>query len=78
MPTTQGLGVKLRLRPLRGKTYETKEYGPAVFIEQIFLHSKLYDKKDGKQFTVLTEELNLPIIDTKDYEKIPDEKYRGA
>lgn len=66
----------MRLRPLRGQTYETVEGHMIRFIEnKNGICSVLFG--DEPMSHIHISEIALPIINTKDYEKIPDEKYRG-
>ena len=68
--------MRMRLRPLRGQTYETRDGNKVIFLEK---------QKDGmarivgeSSFTsvIKMDDLVLPIIDTKDYEKIAEDKKR--
>ena len=69
--------MKMRLKPLRGKKYATQDYGDVTFLETVAGDAcKIYSSTE-KILIIPLENLSLPIIDTKDYEKIPDEKYRG-
>lgn len=75
--------MKLRLKPLRGQTYPSIT-GDVVYLEQPhqllkhFMDDPMIKVlKEGTIITIPKSALVLPIIDTKDYEKIPDEKYKG-
>jgi hypothetical protein len=65
--------MKMRLKPLRGQTYKTEGGNEVVFIcKTSDGYSVLF-----KDIYVHVSDLVLPIIDTKDYEKIPEKKYKG-
>lgn len=67
--------MKMRLKPLRGQMCESTE-GPVKFLEQVADdHCKVLF--NDALHIISMAQLDLPIIDTKDYEKIPDEKYKG-
>lgn len=63
----------MRLKPLRGQTYEVENLGPSIFLEMLSDKKlcKMVTSQNGLQ-AVEIEKLNLPIIDTKDYEKIEE------
>jgi len=69
--------MKMRLKPLRGKVYDSA-WGFIQFIEPVRgsrgLCRVLMKEKIEE---VDVDGIRLPIIDTKDYEKIADEKYHG-
>lgn len=69
--------MKLRLRPLRGQTYKTHgKFASVTFIEKTYGGmAKVYH--DGGIIIIHSSNLDLPIIDTKDYEKIEGTKYKG-
>ena len=64
--------MKMRLKPLRGQTY-----GLYRFLEIAGKDKARVITPNDSIITVDIDELNLPIIDTRDYEKIADEKYKG-
>jgi hypothetical protein len=69
--------MKMRLKPLRGQFYKSSR-GEIQFIEKINgLHGlcKVFQGLDIFQIPI--GDIVLPIIDTKDYEKIEDVKYKG-
>lgn len=69
--------MKMRLRPLRGQFYPS-ERGEIQFIEKINgLHGICKVVRNGSLYQMGIQEIILPIIDTKDYEKIEDKKYKG-
>lgn len=61
--------MKLRLRPLRGQMY-----GLFRFLEMTGKDKARVITPNDSTITVNIDELKLPIIDTKDYEKIENEK----
>lgn len=63
--------MRMRLKPLRGQTYEKMIFMKMIGIKTAQVLS------ENHLINVHIDILNLPIIDTKDYEKIPDEKYAG-
>lgn len=70
--------MKIKLKPLRGKKYYTEAYGDVKFIEVIGCGTcKVVCLATNKLITIPLDDLPLPIIDTKDYEKIEDTKYKG-
>lgn len=69
--------MRLRLRPLRGQFYGS-ERGEIQFIEKINGLPGLCKVLQGLTiFQIPISDIVLPIIDTKDYEKIEDAKYKG-
>lgn len=70
--------MKMRLRPLRGETYMYAGR-ELLFLERIAgtNKAKMVNHMDGEMGIVEINKLDLPIIDTKDYEKIEDRKYKG-
>jgi hypothetical protein len=68
---------RMRLKPLRGQTYAST-VGEIVFLEK-------QSGADGwcnvlikdARYSMPINNIVLPIIDTKDYEKIEDRKYKG-
>lgn len=64
--------MKLRLRPLRGQTY-----GIFKFLEMAGKDSAQVLTPNSSLIVVHIDQLKLPIIDTKDYEKIPEDKHVG-
>lgn len=67
--------MRLRLRPLRGQTYDS-HWGSIKFIERMNLDlCKIIQNGEIRQVSIVG--IRLPIIDTKDYEKIEDTKYKG-
>lgn len=67
--------MKLRLRPLRGQMYHTKAGTLVTILENV--DGLVRVETNGFIGQILISQLNLPIIDTKDYEKIEDTKYKG-
>ncbi len=65
----------MRLKPLRGQTYET-DGGPVQFLEITPLGQVKVIVYDAQR-VIPVEHLNLPIIDTKDYENIQEDKHAG-
>ena len=67
----------MRMKPLRG-AFIASPIGLVQYLERVPFHHELCRVlKDDKIIRLRVDELSLPIIDTKDYEKIADEKYRG-
>lgn len=67
----------MRLKPLRGQKYETNKLETVIFLEKTFEGNAKILTLDDEQRIIHIEDLMLPIIDTKDYEKIEDRKYKG-
>jgi hypothetical protein len=67
--------MKMRLKPLRGQTYYMLDNRPITFLRRVYGGAHVLDT--GQECLVKIEHIQLPIIDTKDYEKIEDAKYKG-
>lgn len=65
--------MKMRMKPLRGKRYETNLLETVVFLERTEQGNAKVLVNDALR-VIDIDDLMLPIIDTKDYEKIADEK----
>lgn len=69
--------MKMRLRPLRGQFYKSA-MGEIQFIKRIpRLHGLCKVLHGLDMFQIPIDDIVLPIIDTRDYEKIEDTKYKG-
>lgn len=69
----------MRLKPLRGQTFKMLDGRSFQFLEKLDGIYRGCSKVilEGRVTEINTDNIELPIIDTKDYEKIPNEKYRG-
>lgn len=67
----------MRQKPIRGKKYETNKLETVIFLERTAEgNAKVITLNDALRVMNI-EDLMLPIIDTRDYEKIQDTKYKG-
>lgn len=67
--------MKMRLKPLRGQKYKAEGHEcELVFVEKIDESDLVKVYGFGGIFLLHIDDLNLPIIDTKDYEKIAEDK----
>ncbi len=69
--------MKLRLKPLRGQTYLVDGVWSVMFLEKIDRTTYVKVIFNGSTIVVPFSDMKIPIIDTKDYEKIQDTKYKG-
>jgi hypothetical protein len=71
--------MKMRRKPMRGELLETYDGRGVTFIERAASDKNVVKVIfNDRTETFSINNLVLPIIDTKDYEKIADEKYKGA
>lgn len=68
--------MRMRLKPLRGAPYKTIADGDAIFLARIS-DDKCRILLNEQVMVCLISSLQLPVIETKNYEKIEDEKYKG-
>lgn len=69
----------MRLKPRRGEKHKTITGETVTFLEvsgNVPEFCRVLNDK-GFMITIKKDTLLLPIIDTKDYEKIGDDKYSG-
>lgn len=64
--------MRMRYKPLRGEKFKLMDGTLVTIIEPVSAFSKLLKivLPDGKMTTVDPSEINLPIIESKNYEKI--------
>lgn len=64
--------MRMRLRPRRGERLITLGGGEVTVVEVLEKDFVKVYGAEGKIFSVPKKGLNLPVIDTRDYERIPD------
>ena len=69
--------MKMREKPLRGKKYQTTGNGVVRFLERLEGGMANVIAEPNTYAQIPFSSIILSIIDTKDYEKIADEKYKG-
>lgn len=62
--------MKMRLKPVRGQKWKWDRGNEVVVLEEVGEEMVSVILSNGKTANVLKNELALPIIETKDYEKI--------
>lgn len=65
--------MKMRWKPLRGETFEDSVTKLSVQIVEVLQEGKgqlVKVIRDGKLIALPKDQLDLPIIETKDYEKL--------